>query len=150
MNKFLAILLVSIFLTFPFLGLAATLSPNIESLIQITPSIDFSLTDLDKINLDITKINPFLILHSYNEEIDLTEYHLDEQLILYCNGEHYEQIEIQLPIFYNLNTNIYAVIINDDEYTFVLPGIVTKKGSILFNFGKLELDVCLLFILSDF
>ena len=149
MKKFIAIIMTIILFVLPFSALASAPSPDLKSLIHIDPIIEFDFASQDKINLDLNYWEPYMILKEYNSEVDWDKYNFDEALILYLN-QKYETVEITFPFLYPEETYIYAVIINEEEHTFIVPGIVTEFGSVIFDFSYLEPETSLMFIVSNY
>lgn len=148
MKKLFAIILMLVLLVFPFSARASIPSPDIKSLIHINPVIEFDFISQTKTNLDLNYWEPFMILKDYNPEIEWDNYSFDEALILYLN-QKYETVEITFPFLYPEETYVYAVIVTEEEYTFVIPGIVTEIGSVIFDFSYLDSETCIMFIVSN-
>lgn len=148
MKKLFSILLLIVMLCVPFNSLAGTPSPTIKSLYKFNPAIKFEFLDQRLINLDLNYWEPFMILQEFDENNDWHRYHLDEGFILFLD-KPYEIVEVTFPIPYSELTTIYGVFITEEERTFVTYGIVTEKGSVLFDFSYLPVEDIIMFVVSN-
>ena len=89
-----------------------------------------------------------MILQEFDENNDWHRYHLDEGFILFLD-KPYEIVEVTFPIPYSELTTIYGVFITEEERTFVTYGIVTEKGSVLFDFSYLPVENMIMFVVSN-
>ena len=155
MKRIIAILLLLFLIFVPiFAHAAAPLSPTIASLYHFNPEIHFAILDQELTMLDLEEIEPFKILHKWEEDenispVDWDLFYVDEEFILYLDQE-YKTIEYINVLPYEREKNVYGVAIAEtNRLSYVLEGFITEDGSVIFNFENIPIDNLILYIVSN-